>query len=102
MCVCLSLLCLCVKTKLPIPQVLGDHNKAVELMRAAISKDRSNSVLYLQLLDLETSRTPPSESAMEAVFEEVQASSEINDISKAMLAQRRVTFLEEFGYDISK
>ena len=82
-------------------QVLGDHSKAVQLVRDAISKDQSNPLLYLQLLDLETSRFPPSESAVEAIFAEVQAS-EMNDVTKAMFAQRRVTFLEEFGCDINK
>ena len=73
------------------------------VIRDAMAKDSSNPLLlYLQLLDLETSRTPPSQSAVEAVFEEVQASGDVNDISKAMFAQRRVAFLEEFGYDISK
>ena len=74
------------------------------VIRDAMAKDSSSNPLlpYLQLLDLETSRTPPSQSAVEAVFEEVQASSDINDMSKAMFAQRRVAFLEEFGYDISK
>ena len=72
------------------------------MIRDAMAKDHSNSLLYLQLLDLETSRTPPSQTAVEAVFEEIQASSEVNDVSKAMFAQRRVVFLEEFGYDISK
>ena len=70
-------------------------------MRDAISRDQSSPVLYLQLLDLETSRFPPSESAVEAVFEEVQRS-EMNAVSKAMFAQRRVLYLEEFGYDINK
>ena len=86
----------------PLLQVLGDHTKAVQLIRDAVARDRSNSLLYLQLLELETSRTPPSQSAVEALFEKVQASSEVNDISKTMFAQRRVAFLEEFGYDISK
>ena len=74
------------------------------MIRDAMAKDSSSNplLLYLQLLDLETSRTPPSQSAVEAIFEEVQASSDINDMSKAMFAQRRVAFLEEFGYDISK
>ena len=58
-------------------------------------------MLYLQLLDLETSKFSPSGSAVEAVFEEVKRS-EMNAISKAMFAQRRVAYLEEFGYDINK
>lgn len=100
----LSILSLGSDKAFPVPllQVLGDHNKAVQLIRDAMAKDRSNPLLYLQLLDLETSRTPPSQSAVEAICEEVQASSEVNDMSKAMFAQRRVAFLEEFGYDISK
>ena len=64
--------------------------------------DPANPMLYLQLLDLETSRSPPDESAVEAIFEEIQANSEVNDVSKAMFAQRRVTFVEEFGSDINK
>lgn len=113
--VCVSIHPYCVfgwdKTKaaVPIPsllyvQVLGDHNKAVAVIRDAMAKDSSSNplLLYLQLLDLETSRTPPSQSAVEAIFEEVQASSDINDMSKAMFTQRKVAFLEEFGYDISK
>ena len=106
-CVCVSIHPYCVfgsDKAFPIPllQVLGDHNKAVQLIRDAMAKDRSNPLLYLQLLDLETSRTPPSQSAVEAIFEEVQTSSDVNSMSKAMFAQRRVAFLEEFGYDISK
>ena len=38
---------------------------------------------------------------MEAIFDEVM-SSNANDITKVMFAQRRVLFLEEFGYDINK
>ena len=82
-------------------QILGDHNKAVQLVRDAISKDHSNPLLYLQLLDLETSRFPPSETSVEAIFDDVQTS-DVNEVTKVMFAQRRVTFLEEFGYDINK
>ena len=81
-------------------QVQGDHDKASKILQEAIDKDKLNPTLYLQLLDLETSRYPLDEGAIEGVFQQVQGS-ELGEEIKHSFSLRRSQFLEEFGSDIS-
>ena len=86
---------------IPFPQLLGDHDKAARILREALEQDRGNPTLYLQLLEVETSRQPPCEAAAEGVFELVR-NSELPEESKQAFALRRLQFLEEFGSSLEK
>lgn len=62
---------------------------------------QNNKRLYLQLLDLELSSTPVSEERVEEVFDLV-TTSELSEDVKQSFSQRRLDFLEDFSYNITK
>lgn len=70
-------------------------------MREAIAQDTLNPSLYLRLLDIETSRHPVQEAAVEDIFGLVEASALPEDV-KQSFTLRRLQFLEEFGSSITK
>lgn len=119
-------------------RVLGDADKASDIMISAISQDKvsrsprvcavcycalplatpirasghthpciwphpqGNLVLYLQLLDLELSRVPPSEERGERVFRLACEDESLSEEGKQSMAFRQMQFLEEYSSDIDK
>ncbi|KAK2561143.1 Pre-mRNA-processing factor 39 [Acropora cervicornis] len=84
-----------------LTKIMGNIDKAREVLKGALEKDKGNKRLYLQLLDLELSIYPVSEERVEEVFDLVK-DSELDTEVKQGFSQRRVEFLEDFSGNIAK
>ena len=65
-------------------------------MQAAVQRDRNNSALYLQWLDMETSHWPVQEEAIDRIYAAV-LESDLPVETKHSFAIRRAQCFEEFG-----
>lgn len=84
-----------------LAKVMGNVEKAREVLKIALEKDKDNKRLYLQLLDVELSSFPLKEEKVLEVFDLVR-DSELNTEVKQGFSQRQVEFLEDFSADITK
>ncbi|KAM3918540.1 pre-mRNA-processing factor 39 isoform 2-T2 [Leptodactylus fuscus] len=76
--------------------------KARKVLSDALQKDKENTKLYLNLIDLEFSGdVKQNESNILVLFDKVIKSS-MPLATKITFSQRKVSFLEDFGSDISK
>uniref|UniRef100_A0A914W2K5 Suppressor of forked domain-containing protein n=1 Tax=Plectus sambesii TaxID=2011161 RepID=A0A914W2K5_9BILA len=81
-------------------KVRGDKKLAEKIIKDALSRDKDNPQLYLQLIDLAFSATPFSEQAVVDAFDRGLHSQELPDYEKVRLSQRKLEFLEDLGTDI--
>ncbi|XP_022800433.1 pre-mRNA-processing factor 39-like isoform X2 [Stylophora pistillata] len=84
-----------------LAKVMGNVEKAREVLKIALEKDKDNKRLYLQLLDMELSSFPIKEEKVLEVFDMVK-DSELDTEVKQGFSQRLVEYLEDFSADITK
>merc|ERR1719259_659852 len=77
----------------------NNYEKAREILRDAIKKDKDNQRLQLQLLEVEMRNDVINESRVLKVFESL-IKNEKEDEKKIQYSQRRLEFLEEHGSKI--
>jgi len=77
----------------------NNYEKAREILRDAIKKDKDNQRLQLQLLEVEMRNDVINESRVLKVFESL-IKNEKEDEKKLQYSQRRLEFLEEHGSKI--
>lgn len=82
-------------------QILNDVEKAVSILRKAVEKDKDNTRLYLQLIDMGLQKTPIDENSIISILDQF-LNKEGEPEQKLMFAQRKIEFLEDFGSDITK
>ncbi|KAL0269665.1 UNVERIFIED_CONTAM: hypothetical protein PYX00_007316 [Menopon gallinae] len=82
-------------------KILNDVDKAIALLRRALEKDKDNTRLYLQLIDMGMQKTPIDEDNIISILD--QFLTKDGDAEQKMLfAKRKVEFLEDFGSDITR
>ncbi|XP_033110501.1 pre-mRNA-processing factor 39-like [Anneissia japonica] len=82
-------------------KILGEFDKAKEVLNEALLKDKDNPELYLQLLDLEFQRSPPNAENVMQLFQQAQKSG-LDADTKFLFSQRRLEFLIDFGDDVNQ
>ncbi|EEB13152.1 pre-mRNA-splicing factor clf-1, putative [Pediculus humanus corporis] len=82
-------------------KILNDVEKAVSILRKAVEKDKDNTRLYLQLIDMGLQKTPIDENSIISILDQF-LNKEGEPEQKLMFAQRKIEFLEDFGSDITK
>ncbi|XP_071963126.1 pre-mRNA-processing factor 39-like [Antedon mediterranea] len=82
-------------------KILGDFDKAKEVLNSALKKDLDNAEIYLQLLDLEFQKFPPNEYNVMELFQMIQTSG-LDASTKFMFSQRRMEFILDFGQDVKQ
>lgn len=80
-------------------RVLKDFDKAQEVLKTAISKD-PNPRLYLQLIDLILQRPESKEDEVCAAIDEFLEKESAEPDQKALFAQRKLEYLEDFGSNV--
>lgn len=82
-------------------KILNDVEKAVSILKKAVEKDKDNTRLYLQLIDMGLQKTPIDEDSIISILDQF-LSKEGEPEQKLMFAQRKIEFLEDFGSDITR
>ncbi|XP_028396326.1 pre-mRNA-processing factor 39-like isoform X2 [Dendronephthya gigantea] len=82
-----------------LTKIAQNFDKARDVLKTAVDKDKDNKRLYLQLLDLELSMQETNEEQVDKVFELVKDSSLPEDV-KESFSQRHLEFLEDFSSNI--
>ncbi|XP_050296241.1 pre-mRNA-processing factor 39 isoform X2 [Anthonomus grandis grandis] len=80
-------------------KIMKNYEKAHEILKSAIAKD-PNPRLYLQLIDLILQKDEFNEDEIVSVFDEILAREGGEPDQKALFAQRKLEFLEDFGSSI--
>ncbi|ENN70287.1 hypothetical protein YQE_13070, partial [Dendroctonus ponderosae] len=78
-------------------RILKDFEKAQEILKLAISKDANNPRLYLQLVDLTLQKENIKEEEVCEVIDEFLEKDSADADQKALFAQRKLEYLEDFG-----
>jgi pre-mRNA-processing factor 39 len=81
-------------------KILGNMEKALEVLRGAISKDPNNPRLYLQLIDLTLQQNDVTESVIVELIDSFLDKETADADQKVLFAQRKLEYLEDFGADI--
>lgn len=81
-------------------KLLGDLDKAIETIAAAMPKDPNNPRLVLQLIDLSLQRDGVNEPEIVAHLDAYLSKDNIDLEQKVLFSQRKLEFLEDFGSDI--
>ncbi|KAK3598661.1 hypothetical protein CHS0354_020419 [Potamilus streckersoni] len=81
-------------------KIMGNPEKARQVLNVAIDKDPKNERLYIQLLDLEYQCQPVSVLRALEVFNRMINSENFSPQTKIKMSQRRLEFLEDFGTNI--
>ncbi|XP_046847919.1 pre-mRNA-processing factor 39-like isoform X2 [Xenia sp. Carnegie-2017] len=84
-----------------LTKITKNYEKAKEVLKAALDKDKDSRRLYLQLLDVEMSMPKMNEDEIDKIFELVKSSSLTDDV-KESFSQRRLEFLEDHSNSIVK
>uniref|UniRef100_T1JL07 Suppressor of forked domain-containing protein n=1 Tax=Strigamia maritima TaxID=126957 RepID=T1JL07_STRMM len=79
----------------------NDHEKAIDILREALKKDKENPKLYLQIFDCYYQQFPLNEDAIYKIFDEA-VSAELPVEMRILFSQRRLEFYEDFGSDIKR
>jgi len=76
-------------------------DKAIEVLEKAVEKDKDNTRLYLQLIDMGLQKNPIDEERIVAILDQfLDKDSDLEQ--KIMFAQRKIEFLEDFGSSVEK
>ena len=81
-------------------KIFKNLNRAIEILKEAIDKDPSNPRLYLQIIDLSMHKEVLVEDEVVSYINKFMANSDVDVEQKALFAQRKLEFLEDFGADI--
>jgi pre-mRNA-processing factor 39 len=81
-------------------KILGNMEKALEVLRGAISKDPNNPRLYLQLIDLTLQQNDVTETVIVELIDSFLDKETADADQKVLFAQRKLEYLEDFGADI--
>ncbi len=82
-------------------KVLNDVMNARKVLYEVLEEAKDKSKVYLQLLDLEIQQLPNNEPIILDLFKKgIQSSSNVDN--KMKFSQRRLTYLMDFGTDVSK
>jgi len=77
-----------------------DPSSALTVLIKALDKDKGNSRLYLNLVDIHMQKTPIDVAAVVAVFDRFLQLPDASPQAKHLFAQKKLEFLEDFGADI--
>lgn len=83
-----------------ILKLMKNMEKAIEIINTAITKDPNNHRLYLQLIDLTLQKDGIDEESVVKFIDTFIGNDSIEVDQKALFAQRKLEFLEDFGSDI--
>ncbi|VDN05248.1 unnamed protein product [Thelazia callipaeda] len=78
----------------------NDRKLAEKIIRDAINRDKSNSQLYLALVDLAYTAPLFNERSVIETLNEVLSSEHLSDENKLRFSQRKLDFLEDLGTDV--
>ncbi|XP_008195405.1 pre-mRNA-processing factor 39 isoform X2 [Tribolium castaneum] len=81
-------------------KVLKNTEKALEILRSAITKDPNNPRLYLQLIDLTLQQDDVAENVIVELIDSFLEKETADADQKVLFAQRKLEYLEDFGADI--
>ncbi|XP_014239862.1 pre-mRNA-processing factor 39 [Cimex lectularius] len=81
-------------------KILNDPSKGVDVLKRAIDKNPDDIRLYVQLLDLLMLEPNSDENECIKVFDRIIERESVDIEDKLIFAQRRIEFLEDFGFDI--
>lgn len=81
-------------------KILKNVDKAVEIIKLAITKDLHNARLYLQLIDLSMQKGDIVESEILSYFDSFLEKEGVDIEQKILFSQRKLEFLEDFGSSI--
>jgi len=78
-------------------KICGNADKALAALRSALKKERGNSKLYSQIIDICYQRQPIDVTGVTAAIELALVSKDLSNMSKLEFVQRKVEFMQEFG-----
>lgn len=81
-------------------KLLKNRDKALEILKTAISKDSNNPRLYLQLIDLTLQQDDVTETEITDLIDSFLEKESADADQKVLFAQRKLEYLEDFGADI--
>ncbi|KAL3285703.1 hypothetical protein HHI36_000233 [Cryptolaemus montrouzieri] len=81
-------------------KILKNHEKAIETLKSAISKDPVNPRLYLQLIDLTLQKDDVTEKEIIEILDSFLEKENVEVEQKVLFAQRKLEYLEDFSSDI--
>ncbi|XP_063908356.1 pre-mRNA-processing factor 39 isoform X2 [Zophobas morio] len=81
-------------------KILKNKEKALEILRSAITKDPNNPRLYLQLIDLTLQQEDVTENTIVELIDSFLEKETADADQKVLFAQRKLEYLEDFGADI--
>merc|ERR1719206_1082284 len=78
-------------------KICGNADKALAALRSALKKERGNSKLYSQIIDICYQRQPIDVTGVTAAIELALVSKDLSNMAKLEFVQRKVEFMQEFG-----
>lgn len=80
---------------------MNNIEKSIEILESGLEKDKDNTRLYLQLIDMCLQKSPVDEEKIIGILDKF-LEKEGDAEQKVMFAQRKIEFLEDFGTTIAR
>lgn len=81
-------------------KIRKDFDGAMGVLKAALAKDPLNTRIALQIIDLAMQREVVDEKEILAILDAFMTQDSLDPDQKLLFAQRKVEFLEDFGYSV--
>ncbi|CAG2159595.1 unnamed protein product [Oppiella nova] len=82
-------------------KVLKDTESAVDVLNSALKTDPNNYIIYLRLIDIEYQKRDINSTKIEHLFDNLIASTQSLAL-KISMTQRKLEFMQDFGFDCEK
>ena len=78
-------------------KICGNADKGLAALRSALKKERGNTKLYSQIIDICYQRQPIDVTGVTAAIELALVNKDLSNMAKLEFVQRKVEFMQEFG-----